>query len=98
MSEKTNEHQGIHARVTPQGSMDILSRHEVNLLKDKNNQHLHDIFVDVLWPFLTVACSPMIVKAYWMRMLILISALSNNQEVSSWRSKMRPKAHLSMEK
>jgi len=35
---------GINARVTPQGSMDILSRHEVNLLKNKNNKHLHDIF------------------------------------------------------
>lgn len=36
--------QGINARVTPEGSMDILSRHEVSLLKDKNNQHLHEIF------------------------------------------------------
>lgn len=36
--------QGISARVTPQGSMDILSRHEVSLLKDKNNRHLHDVF------------------------------------------------------
>lgn len=36
--------QGVNARVTPQGSMDILSRHEVNLLRNKNNRHLHDIF------------------------------------------------------
>lgn len=36
--------QGIKARVTPEGSMDILSRHEVSLLKDKNNKHLHEIF------------------------------------------------------
>ncbi len=37
-------HQGVNARVTPKGSMDILSRYEVNLLRNKNNQHLHDIF------------------------------------------------------
>ncbi len=36
--------QGVNARVTPKGSMDILSRYEVNLLRNKNNQHLHDIF------------------------------------------------------
>jgi len=34
----------ISARVTPSGSMDILSRYEVNLLKDKNNRHLYDLF------------------------------------------------------
>lgn len=36
--------QGVNARVTPKGSMDILSRYEVNLLRNKNNHHLHDIF------------------------------------------------------
>ena len=35
---------GISARVTPQGSMDILSRYEVSLLKDKNNLALQDTF------------------------------------------------------
>lgn len=35
---------GINARVTPQGSMDILSRYEVSLLKDKKNQELQDVF------------------------------------------------------
>ena len=34
----------INARITPNGSMDILSRYEVNLLKDKNNKHLHELF------------------------------------------------------
>jgi len=34
----------INARITPNGSMDILSRFEVNLLKDKNNTHLHELF------------------------------------------------------
>ena len=29
---------GINARVTPKGSMDILSRYEVGLLKDKHNR------------------------------------------------------------
>ena len=33
-----------NARITPDGSMDILSRYEVNLLKDKNNKHLHALF------------------------------------------------------
>jgi len=35
---------GINARVTPKGSMDILSRYEVGLLKDKHNRHLYDLF------------------------------------------------------
>lgn len=35
---------GINSRVTPKGSMDILSRYEVSLLKDKNNRHLYDLF------------------------------------------------------
>ncbi len=35
---------GVNARVTPKGSMDILSRYEVNLLRNKHNQHLYDIF------------------------------------------------------
>ena len=35
---------GIEARVTPRGSMDILSRHEVSLLRNKKNQHLQDLF------------------------------------------------------
>ncbi len=36
--------QGINARITPQGSMDILSRYEVSQLKNKQNKHLHEIF------------------------------------------------------
>lgn len=36
--------QGISARITPQGSMDLLSRYEVSQLKDKNNRHLHEVF------------------------------------------------------
>ncbi len=35
---------GVSARVTPKGSMDILSRFEVNLLRDKHSHKLHDIF------------------------------------------------------
>lgn len=35
---------GIDARVTPRGSMDILSRHEVSLLRNKKNEHLQDLF------------------------------------------------------
>lgn len=35
---------GINARITPQGSMDLLSRYEVSLLKNKQNKHLHEIF------------------------------------------------------
>lgn len=35
---------GVDARVTPKGSMDILSRHEVQQLRSKNNRHLYDIF------------------------------------------------------
>jgi len=34
----------ISARVTPKGSMDILSRYEVDLLRDKNNRHLYELF------------------------------------------------------
>jgi len=34
----------INARITPSGSMDILSRYEVDLLKDKHNKHLYDLF------------------------------------------------------
>lgn len=35
---------GINARVTPKGSMDILSRHEVNLLRNKKNEQLQELF------------------------------------------------------
>ncbi len=35
---------GINARVTPKGSMDLLSRYEVKLLRNKQNTHLHDLF------------------------------------------------------
>lgn len=35
---------GTDARVTPRGSMDILSRHEVSLLRNKKNKHLQEIF------------------------------------------------------
>lgn len=35
---------GVSARVTPKGSMDILSRHEVHQLRSKNNRQLYDIF------------------------------------------------------
>lgn len=35
---------GIDARVTPRGSMDILSRHEVSLLRNKKNKHLQETF------------------------------------------------------
>ncbi|KZZ76135.1 LOG family protein, partial [Oleiphilus sp. HI0133] len=35
---------GIDARVTPKGSMDILSRHEVSLLRNKKNRHLQETF------------------------------------------------------
>lgn len=34
----------ISARITPEGSMDILSRYEVSQLKDKNNHALHEMF------------------------------------------------------
>ncbi|WP_156504154.1 pyrimidine/purine nucleosidase domain-containing protein, partial [Oleiphilus sp. HI0066] len=35
---------GINARVTPKGNMDILSRHEVNLLRNKKNEQLQELF------------------------------------------------------
>ena len=35
---------GINARITPEGSMEVLSRHEVNLLKDKSKEGLYDLF------------------------------------------------------
>jgi hypothetical protein len=35
---------GIDARVTPNGSMDILSRHEVTLLRNKRNAQLQEVF------------------------------------------------------
>ena len=35
---------GIDARVTPRGNMDILSRHEVSLLRNKKNAELQEIF------------------------------------------------------
>ena len=35
---------GVNARITPKGSMDVLSRYEVSLLKDKHNRHLYDLF------------------------------------------------------
>jgi len=35
---------GIDARVTPKGSMDILSRHEVSLLRNKKNKHVQELF------------------------------------------------------
>lgn len=35
---------GINARITPEGTMEVLSRHEVNLLKDKSKKGLYDLF------------------------------------------------------
>jgi len=35
---------GINARITPEGTMEVLSRHEVNLLKDKSKEGLYDLF------------------------------------------------------
>jgi len=35
---------GVDARVTPHGQMDILSRHEVSLLRNKKNEHLQELF------------------------------------------------------
>lgn len=35
---------GVNARVTPKGSMDLLSRYEVKLLRNKQNSHLYDTF------------------------------------------------------
>ncbi len=35
---------GISARITPEGTMEVLSRHEVSLLKDKSKQGLYDLF------------------------------------------------------
>lgn len=35
---------GIDARVTPKGNMDILSRHEVSLLRNKKNKHVQELF------------------------------------------------------
>jgi predicted Rossmann-fold nucleotide-binding protein len=35
---------GIDARVTPKGNMDILSRHEVSLLRNKKNKHIQELF------------------------------------------------------
>ena len=40
----TKKSTGINARITPEGSMEILSRHEVNLLKDKSKEGLYDLF------------------------------------------------------
>ncbi|MCH2158207.1 MAG: nucleotide 5'-monophosphate nucleosidase PpnN [Oleiphilaceae bacterium] len=34
----------MNARVTPKGNMDILSRHEVNLLRNKKNEQLQELF------------------------------------------------------
>lgn len=34
----------INARITPEGSMEVLSRHEVNLLQDKSKAGLYDLF------------------------------------------------------
>jgi predicted Rossmann-fold nucleotide-binding protein len=35
---------GVNARVTPKGSMDLLSRYEVKLLRNKQNTHLYELF------------------------------------------------------
>ncbi|MFD2231270.1 nucleotide 5'-monophosphate nucleosidase PpnN [Alkalimarinus sediminis] len=35
---------GINARVTPEGTMEVLSRHEVSLLKDRSKKGLYDLF------------------------------------------------------
>lgn len=40
----TNTTTGINARITPEGSMEVLSRHEVNLLKDKSKKGLYELF------------------------------------------------------